>query len=683
VGGEFQGKGVIPNAKSTYVSNDSTVLADSTWQGNGGRIIVWADKDTNFSGNATARGGVNAGDGGFVEISGKQNLAFQGKVNVDAPLGQLGSVLFDPRDIYIVDTANLAIGPDNSDQLNVNVPNAGDLLGSILFADGGIDFQITRAALEGIDGNITLQASRNINLNTSLVFPTRVGLNSQIGRTIKFEARGDLGELSGFKGAGQNITAFGQNIEISGKNITIGSINTSIQNQGQINAGNISLTAVNDINVASSGGNGTSLNAFSINQSGDGGSAGFITLNSDVGNISVGGLVQSFVFSSGTAAPGGVVTIKAPEGKVSTGAIYSFSESSVKGNSGNGGDVEIYSKNDLVIIPDPNIQDLPENKDTGIRSLSRTNDGSSSKAGSITLTSTSEAISAGDIDAESQLQPNCSTGNCTAGDGGKIKIKAEKKVTLKAVNNFSNAQSGNSGNADTISIASTSSDVITDDINSYTTSLQGKSGSATAITVQAPAGSIATGDIFTYSKSFTSDSGNSGNITLNAGKNATVGFLQAFNSAPAQATSGSAGVVNITTVEFFRNTKLDPSKDPELLCFGASMCAAGGSSGGTVSIRHGGGLTNIPFTIGDSSVNGTQGHIIARSDRLDSPKEIKGSYFSPPPITSGIQITTQSPPVGNLPILDPLIPDPGIVVPNPDPVIVVPPDLPEKKIHFQ
>ena len=75
--------------------------ADAHDSGNGGKVVVWSDDSTRFRGSISARGGDEGGNGGFVEVSGKQRLGFSGKVDVGAPKGQLGSVLLDPDDLYV------------------------------------------------------------------------------------------------------------------------------------------------------------------------------------------------------------------------------------------------------------------------------------------------------------------------------------------------------------------------------------------------------------------------------------------------------------------------------------------------------------------------------------------------------------------------------------------------------
>ena len=64
-------------------------------------MIVWADEITGFFGSIQATGGANAGDGGFAEVSGKQQLAFEGMVDLSARNGLPGTLLLDPDEIAV------------------------------------------------------------------------------------------------------------------------------------------------------------------------------------------------------------------------------------------------------------------------------------------------------------------------------------------------------------------------------------------------------------------------------------------------------------------------------------------------------------------------------------------------------------------------------------------------------
>ena len=78
VGGDFQGRGEVQTARHTQVGPHARLRADALDAGDGGRVIAWADETTIFAGSATARGGAQAGDGGLIEVSGKDNLTVRG-----------------------------------------------------------------------------------------------------------------------------------------------------------------------------------------------------------------------------------------------------------------------------------------------------------------------------------------------------------------------------------------------------------------------------------------------------------------------------------------------------------------------------------------------------------------------------------------------------------------------------
>jgi filamentous hemagglutinin family protein len=155
IGGDYQGQGTVPTASRTYVSADSSIAVDALRTGNGGEAIVWADQATQFYGSITARGGSQAGDGGFVEVSGLESLDFQGTVNATAPNGQTGTLLLDPNNITIVDGAN---NPND-------LPSGSQLL----FADfPGLDVTINNGTLNAAQANVVLQAAGQVTFNAAV-----------------------------------------------------------------------------------------------------------------------------------------------------------------------------------------------------------------------------------------------------------------------------------------------------------------------------------------------------------------------------------------------------------------------------------------------------------------------------------------------------------------------------------
>jgi len=62
---------------------------------------------TRFYGQISARGGgALSGNGGSVEVSGKQSLYYYGHADLRAPERKLGTLLLDPNTITIVDSAD-------------------------------------------------------------------------------------------------------------------------------------------------------------------------------------------------------------------------------------------------------------------------------------------------------------------------------------------------------------------------------------------------------------------------------------------------------------------------------------------------------------------------------------------------------------------------------------------------
>jgi filamentous hemagglutinin family protein len=170
IGGDYLGKGIVPNAQYTFVSKDSSILADALQSGNGGKVIAWSNRSTGYLGNISAKGGEVSGNGGFVEVSGKENLLFQGKVNTTALNGIAGTILLDPNNITISSNAStVAFAPP------------------VLFSDfTGTDINIRDFDLRGVAGNVVLQANNNITIDNTTVF------NSTLATSITFQAGNDI-----------------------------------------------------------------------------------------------------------------------------------------------------------------------------------------------------------------------------------------------------------------------------------------------------------------------------------------------------------------------------------------------------------------------------------------------------------------------------------------------------------
>ncbi|HEY9302427.1 MAG TPA: hypothetical protein VIQ31_39905, partial [Phormidium sp.] len=295
IGGEYKGQGTIPNASQTYVSQDSAILADALLTGNGGRVIVWADEATRFSGSISARGGNNSGNGGFVEISGKESLSFDGTVDLSAPQGNLGTLLLDPANILIVESAD----PNNNAELDDGRIFANDWPWNDTFV-------ITRERLESLTGDIILEATNNITIED--LPGDELNLQTGPGETVTFTANADgIGFDSFSMNESDTLNTRGGNVIISGGHIEIGNINTNTSFLSSA-GGDIILTSGGRIETGN-----LNTSAFSV----------------PLGNFSI-------------PASGGNIILKAPQ-EITTGTL----NAAISGT-GTGGDISLESERNVV-----------------------------------------------------------------------------------------------------------------------------------------------------------------------------------------------------------------------------------------------------------------------------------------------------------------------------------------------
>jgi filamentous hemagglutinin family protein len=160
VGGDYQGKGKVPTATTTTVNDGVEIKADALTNGQGGKVIVWADGVTTMNGRISAKGGATSGNGGFVETSGKAGLsiASTASVNVGAANGASGSWLLDPDRLFIDSNA------DNSNTLPA--PLTGDyFVASSVVEDALSKGNVTLAANDLIQVDTTINSSAQLNSN--------------------------------------------------------------------------------------------------------------------------------------------------------------------------------------------------------------------------------------------------------------------------------------------------------------------------------------------------------------------------------------------------------------------------------------------------------------------------------------------------------------------------------------
>jgi filamentous hemagglutinin family protein len=554
IGGDLQGKGIAPNAQYTYIDNKSIVDVSALANGNGGKTIVWSDRTTRFFGTILAKGGLLSGDGGFVEVSGKENLLYRGNVNTSASNGDFGTLLLDPTDITII----TATGTTDDMELSPNNPTAGDPAFSIFFTDGiPSSFTISNSALNVATSNIILQAQNDININGNLnITNTNVGFTAQAGNNININnVNIDLqeGNLTlrandpAFASGIGSVNITNSVIQTKGGNFSIQGVNANLSNttirtsrfvSSVISNGNISINVTGNINAATS----DQISGILLGLTG---TSGAVNLNVG-GNISVRQILSGADFSSNGNS--GNIAIVAGGNFIASGALTS-------GNNGSGNGADIFIQSGEAIDTSAAIVS------SGLDIVLNT----TANAGNIRF------IANGDIrttDMASGITAFFSTGN-----GGSINLTSNSGSIFTSGLGTGTVGTGRSG------------DITVQARNSITT------GTLASVSVQGNAGNIVLdpiGDIAVNGFILASGLIQGGNVSIST----TGGNIRVRDTIPASISGFSTGS-----------------------CAGASICSASnsGNSGGQISIQHGG---LNPFTIGDSSINGTAGFVTTGSSTL-------------------------------------------------------------------
>jgi len=207
VGGDFQGKNKnITNANYTLISNDVVISNNAGLVGDAGKTIVWADKDTVFQGQINATGGRLFGNGGFIEVSGKERLNFEGRTDRSAFNGQSGLLLLDPRDITV--TSNFSDSSSDNALLTNSTPVARQIVftefvtGSATTDDLSIGIGTLSSELS--NGDVLLQAYDDIfisqafsaNSGNTNNLTLQAGNGVVVGANINLRA-GDISIIAG------------------------------------------------------------------------------------------------------------------------------------------------------------------------------------------------------------------------------------------------------------------------------------------------------------------------------------------------------------------------------------------------------------------------------------------------------------------------------------------------------
>ena len=524
IGGDFQGQGTIPNAKRTYVGDRVTINADTLNYGNGGKVIVWADEVTGFYGSISARGGAESGNGGLVEVSGKEHLIFRGNVNTSAVNGLPGTLLLDPTNIIIADGS----GDEAGDGTDTFAGNNSGIEGSILSKplsqiNDTAPTTIYESELEGLSGdtNIILQATNDITLQDLIDNELELAAGAGV-ITLSADADEDgVGDFVMENAVADTIFTNGRDIEISGTNLTLSNIDTSIDTGITGNGGAVKLNATDEVNL-----NGIVDTSSNL---GDGGDVslsaqGNINLNPEAsivssgllgGNISLisddnisvlGGEIRTDTLTTLSGTTGGAVNIKARAVFLTDGAVIASRTFAA----GNAGAIEITASETISLVG-KNSQGFGSGIFSGVLGAAGNSEGITIDTGSLLLTEGAVIFSS------------------TSGEGnaGTVKITASETISLEG----ENSQGFGSGIGSQVA-------------------LPGTAGNSGGIKIETGSLSLKNGAAVNAS---TRGEGDAGAITIKATDSITLsgedsqGFSSSIGSQVGQEAKGTSRGINIDT----------------------------------------------------------------------------------------------------------------------------------------
>ncbi len=521
VGGDYQGKNdAVYNARTTYVASGATIKADARQQGDGGKVVVWANDLTRYYGSISAQGGAASGNGGFVEVSGKQDLAFLGSVNVAAANGLGGSVLLDPETINLISggstptdnasgTPDVAFADNAGGTTNINV--AGITGFSQLFLQATKDINVNAAVTMNVDGNIRLEANNDINVNAALTTSGKGSIN------LKADAdNSGVGNLH----IGANITGPG-GVVLSAATLThsAGNISSNGDIKGYGHAGSVKITVAG---LAQLGTANITANGRPASSTTNGFNGGSVVI--DAGSLEMSGNINTSGSASGTPGTG---TSTAPFGTGGTGGKVTISTTgdatvgNITTGAGNAG------RNSIVSTASGEVSVKSTSGNVTVGNVT-TKGGFNAIGNKVTLSADAGTVTAGNIDTSAGIGRANTDGksagavNITAGTG----INTQTIVASGADGNGTNKSGGAAG---AVTLKTTTGDIRMGAVTMAPGAKTGTGtvGNAAKLLAQAGRDVYTLGNILSYSNAADA-------VQLVAGRN----FI---NSANATITTGATG----------------------------------------------------------------------------------------------------------------------------------------------
>lgn len=322
IGGNSGGQGELKKGDSLIIDKEVSIQADCLERGDGGQVVLFANKLTSFEGTISAKGGVFEGNGGLIEISSKETFSFRGNVSTKSPNGTTGTLLLAPCDASISTGSSSPIHLNsnsgypnyfpttttailNNKDLQNTLENNNIIICTSFESDSKGSIKISAPITWKTPTTLTLQAAHIISI-TDNISNTYTGQNTPWNAVV-FTGNG-LGSITGYSGlslssafissaegnilltgTGDNysgchgINLFGGEIKATGKaNITIDGYggNHISNNLGIYLDGSLISSENGDILLRGTGGNSTGNMNHGININ-----MGSTVVSSGLGNI--------------------------------------------------------------------------------------------------------------------------------------------------------------------------------------------------------------------------------------------------------------------------------------------------------------------------------------------------------------------------------------------------------------
>ena len=578
VGGDYQGLGSIPTALENYVGANVSIFADAMTGGNGGITIFWADRRTDFFGTIRSRGGRLFGDGGFAEVSGKEELYFSGRVDTTAANGKSGTLLLDPDYITISGGSGTAS------------------------ASAASSFTTYENILESVASttNIDMVATSSITLNNSLTFAQTSGQSVTFTATtgnISFTDTSDTIETSG----GSIVMSAGGTVSVGAMDTNGGDITltgTDFTLSGALDAGAGTLTILGGSGeTIGLDGTTASTTASTVSTICNGSACGLTLIQSELSDITAGKLVIGDSSSGNIYVDGvtlshisGGVTLNSSgsNGSVEFGTTASTLKQ-VTVNAGNG----VTVNGDLTIASFATFNPDSDENGTGTFTMA------SGKA-LTTEDNASITIEADDVDIAGTISSGTGSTTIAVSDGGTIGLggtSGDMTITGTELGNITagtlNIGDSSTGNITVDGISAANSNNATT-VNLTTASASSVSFSNNASTFQAL--DVSSGNGINQSVNLTTSS----TATLDADSNDD-GSGDFSNTAGTISTGGSA--LSITGNDFGLSGSINTGAGTTTIIISDGGSLGLGSTSGNMTITGTelGNITAGTLTVGDST----------------------------------------------------------------------------------